>query len=211
MPKTLNITISNKVATYCQRDGDIVCGNSDYSIKFTFDAEWNTYLVKTVRFLYNGTAVDVIFEGDTVAVPKLQNTTLLTVGVFAGDLQTTTPATIPCVKSILCQDGLPPDPEPDVYNQIMGLILSGGCGNGIVSIEKTSSEGLIDTYTVKFTNDTTTTFTVTNGAPGPKGDDYTLTNTDKADIAKMVKDSLSEETWTFTLDDGSTVTKVVYV
>ena len=36
----LNINVVNKVATYQQRNGDIVCGNSDYTIKFTFDAEW---------------------------------------------------------------------------------------------------------------------------------------------------------------------------
>ena len=36
-------------------------------------------------------------------------------------------------------------------------------GNGIVSITLTSSEGLVDTYTITFTNGETTTFTVTNG------------------------------------------------
>ena len=36
-------------------------------------------------------------------------------------------------------------------------------GNGIVSFTKTSTTGLVDTYTVVFTNGTTTTLTVTNG------------------------------------------------
>ena len=36
-------------------------------------------------------------------------------------------------------------------------------GNGIASIEKTGTSGLIDTYTITFTNGDTTTFTVTNG------------------------------------------------
>ena len=40
---------------------------------------------------------------------------------------------------------------------------TGATGNGIASIVKTSSEGLVDTYTITFTNGNTTTFTVTNG------------------------------------------------
>ena len=42
-------------------------------------------------------------------------------------------------------------------------------GVGIAKIEKTSSEGNIDTYTITFTNDKTFTFTVTNGKDGKDG------------------------------------------
>ena len=41
---------------------------------------------------------------------------------------------------------------------------NGTDGNGILSIELTSSENGVDTYTVTFTNGQTTTFTVTNGS-----------------------------------------------
>ena len=44
-------------------------------------------------------------------------------------------------------------------------------GNGIVSIKKTGSEGLKDTYTILYTNGTTTTYDVTNGADGSNGRD----------------------------------------
>ena len=137
MGKILHVTVANKVATYNRRDGSIVCGNSDYQIQFVFDSEWDAHAVKTARFLYNSTAMDVPFEGDTVAVPILRNTVLLSVGVFAGDLQTTTSATIPCIKSILCQDGLPPDPEPDVYTKLMAMLNAGG-GKTPVSIDLTT-------------------------------------------------------------------------
>ncbi len=40
---------------------------------------------------------------------------------------------------------------------------TGATGNGITSITKTSTSGLVDTYTITYTNGTTTTFTVTNG------------------------------------------------
>lgn len=43
---------------------------------------------------------------------------------------------------------------------------TGPAGNGIVSIAKTSTSGLVDTYTITYTDGTTTTFTVTNGQNG---------------------------------------------
>ena len=46
-------------------------------------------------------------------------------------------------------------------------------GVSIVSIELTSSEGLEDTYTITFSDNTTTTFVVTNGAQGEPGKDGT--------------------------------------
>lgn len=46
------------------------------------------------------------------------------------------------------------------------VIPRGTDGNGIVSIIKTGTSGLVDTYTITFTNGTTTTFTVTNGQNG---------------------------------------------
>ena len=42
-------------------------------------------------------------------------------------------------------------------------------GNGIVSIELTSSSGNVDTYTITYDNGNTTTFTITNGVDGEQG------------------------------------------
>ncbi len=42
-------------------------------------------------------------------------------------------------------------------------------GNGIVSITKTSTNGLVDTYTITYTDSSTSTFTVTNGTDGIQG------------------------------------------
>lgn len=98
----LNVTITNKVAVYSKRGGDIVCGNDDYQIRFNFDAEWDAYSSKTARFSWNGQYKDVDFTGDTVTVPALFNTSVLLVGVYAGDISTTTRARITCVPSVLC-------------------------------------------------------------------------------------------------------------
>lgn len=45
----------------------------------------------------------------------------------------------------------------------------GNTGNGISSITKTGTSELEDTYTITFTNGSTTTFTVTNGKDGEQG------------------------------------------
>ena len=47
----------------------------------------------------------------------------------------------------------------------------GADGVGIAKIEKTSSDGNVDTYTITLTNGTTYTFTVTNGTNGTDGKD----------------------------------------
>ncbi len=63
----------------------------------------------------------------------------------------------------------------EVYAILKKQIQSGGgtpgpAGVGIQKIEKTGTDGLVDTYTITYTNGQTTTYTVTNGADGPKGD-----------------------------------------
>ena len=63
----------------------------------------------------------------------------------------------------------------EVYAILKKQMESGGgtpgpAGVGIQKIEKTGTEGLVDTYTITYTNGQTTTYTVTNGADGEKGD-----------------------------------------
>lgn len=50
---------------------------------------------------------------------------------------------------------------------------TGPTGNGIVGITKTGTSGLVDTYTITFTDGSTTTFTVTNGQDGQGSGDMT--------------------------------------
>ena len=53
----------------------------------------------------------------------------------------------------------------------------------VSGIMKTSSEGLVDTYTITFLSGETSTFTVKNGE---NGDAYILTEADKVEIAERV-------------------------
>lgn len=103
----LNVDVVNKIATFQKRGGCIVCGNSDYQIRFTFDSEWSDFPTKTARFIANGQFTDVDFTGDYCAVPILYNTTEVEVGVYAGELKTTTSAFIGCYRSILCEVAKP--------------------------------------------------------------------------------------------------------
>lgn len=50
------------------------------------------------------------------------------------------------------------------------MLLKGEAGASIESIDKTATDGLIDTYSVKMTDGTESRFYVTNGRDGEKGD-----------------------------------------
>lgn len=132
----IQIHIANKIAIV-QGTPHIVCGNSDYAIQFSFDAEWDAYTAKTARFTYcqNGKQLckDVLFEGDTVIVPPLYGVYDVAVGVYAGDIHTTTPARIPCTPCITDGDPTHDAPTPDVYDQLMEYLakIANGQSNSI--------------------------------------------------------------------------------
>lgn len=115
----INITVREKSARADDR-ARIVCGNSDYAVRFDFDEEWEAYDLKTTRFITEGGFfTDVQFTGSDCAVPVLTSTRTLLVGVFAGDVRTTTPAYIPAIPCITDTGGIPAAPPPDVYAQLI--------------------------------------------------------------------------------------------
>lgn len=115
----IKISVKNKIAKPQDLNAFIVCGNSDIDIVFDFDEEWQANDVKTARFSFDGKHIDVLFTGNAVKMPIIQNTTVLEIGVYSGNLHTTTGALIAAKKSILCGSGVPVDPPEDVYNQII--------------------------------------------------------------------------------------------
>lgn len=120
-----DITVINKVATPVNPP-TIICGNSDYSIRFIFDEEWDTYVVKTARFTYiidsEQHYQEVVFAGSLCPMPILSNITEVNVGVYAGELRTTTPAKLVCEKSILCGSNTHTSTPKDAFNQLMELL-----------------------------------------------------------------------------------------
>ncbi len=121
--KRIEISVQNRVA-WQTNSVDYICGNKDFTIGFVFDDEWNEFETKTARFIHGGEHTDIVFTGAECKVPKILDTKRMEVGVYAGDLYTTTPAMVRCKRSILCKGGLPADPSPDVYAQIMEMMES---------------------------------------------------------------------------------------
>ena len=104
----LKIKVRNKIA----KGGDerVVCGNSDYLVRFDLDEEWAKHQAKTMRVEYtDGTYTDVVFSGEVAALPVIRNRERVFVGLYAGNIRTSTPAA----------------PEENVYDQLMALLESG--------------------------------------------------------------------------------------
>lgn len=67
-------------------------------------------------------------------------------------------------------NGNAPPTLPETSNTYWSLgVAQGADGRGIVSVEKTGTSGNVDTYTITYTDETTSTFTVTNGTNGSDG------------------------------------------
>lgn len=86
---------------------------------------------------------------------------------------------------------------------------TGATGNGIASVAKTSTSGLVDTYTITYTNGQTTTFQVTNGedgsvAPSAIASEYSSSSTYavgdyvwyEGDLYRCVSEISVGEVWT---------------
>ena len=120
----LTVKVRKKVAQGCGRR--IVCANSDYTVRFDLDEEWSGYAAKTMRVDYgNGTYTDVVFTGETAALPVIRGRRMIRIGLYAGNIHTTTPATYECEESISDAGGIPAAPEADVYAQLTELLESG--------------------------------------------------------------------------------------
>lgn len=85
----------------------------------------------------------------------------------------------------------------------------GDTGNGIQSVTKTSTQGLVDTYTILFTDGTSTTFTVTNGEQGEPG--IGIQGDPGNGISTIQKTSTQGlvDTYTISFTDGTSTTFTV--
>lgn len=103
---TLNITVRNKIATTID-PATVVNGNNDYTVVFDFDSEWDSLSSKTAMFVYGREEQKyktVTFTGNSCVMPALYNTGYVLIGVFAGDIKTTTAAYVKCIPCIRDND-----------------------------------------------------------------------------------------------------------
>ena len=87
-------------------------------------------------------------------------------------------------------------------------VMDGTDGRGIVSVEKTGTAGLVDTYTITYTDGTTATFTVTNGKdgdPGTPGQDGVSPTISVTDITGGHRVTITDATGPYSFDvmDGN--------
>lgn len=103
--------------------GTVICGNSDYTVVWDLDDEWTPYGTKTMRVnLADGSYQDVVFTGNTAALPVLSTPGWASVGLYAGDLHTSRAADLRVLPSVTTPGGAPADPPESVYDQLMELI-----------------------------------------------------------------------------------------
>lgn len=119
---TIDIIIRNKTAS-AVNPPCIVCGNSDYNVKFDFDDEWQAHNSKIGVFAYNRCgewrSENVLFEGDTCPVPALHGVRSVWIGVTAGDVRTSTPADVPCRMGATDFSDTTEKPSADIWGQIL--------------------------------------------------------------------------------------------
>ena len=106
-----------------------------------------------------------------------------------------------------------------IFSVILGLAVAFGVSVAVkpdvpvsvVSIQKTDSQGLVDTYTITLSDGTTSTFTVTNGKDGADGEDGRDSDQAAASITSIDKTAThgNVDTYTITLSDGTTSTFTV--
>lgn len=121
----MEIVIENRIARLSGTP-QIICGNSDYTVTFSFDDEWQEYDEKTAlcAYLCSGErhTAEITFTGSTCAVPVLNDTDWIELGVYAGDIRTTTPVRIPCIRCITDIPSEDYTPPADIYNQLMEIL-----------------------------------------------------------------------------------------
>lgn len=118
----ISITVTDK-RPVCIAGTTIVCDNSDYIVHWDLDAEWSAYDSKTMRVIYmDSTYADIVFSGDSVALPPVPVPGCVQIGLYAGDIHTSRMALLRALSSVRSASGAPANPTPDVYDQLMELI-----------------------------------------------------------------------------------------
>ncbi len=189
------------------RDGDIVAWNvtasdtayhGDGRVQFTFvDGE---EVIKTVR---GKTNIEESDEPSGTAPTPIQNWITIA-NVVLDEVAHAVEAALHA--PIIDDNGYwavwDADAEEYVATEYKAQGTDGQDGVGIVSIEKTGTSGLVDTYTITFTSGNPVTYTVTNGRDGNDGISPTATVTKSGKVATITITDKNGTT-TETVSDGA--------
>lgn len=121
--KQIRISVKDKIASLVDEGQFLVCGNNDYEVVFEFDSAWDGVTAKTALFVFGDEPITVPFDGEVCPGVAIEGATMCAIGVYAGNLKTTTGACVKCIPSIRDMgDGAPKPPTPEVYDKIMALL-----------------------------------------------------------------------------------------
>ena len=152
---TIPIQISGKIAA-CDKHF-VISANSDYCLEFTFDSTWDDISVKTARLIFDDQRLDLVFTGNTVALPRIPVCARLFVGVFCDTLASTA-TEIGCISSVADSDAEPASEfTPSQFDQIVALLNT----VRLRQIDNITRSG--NTVTATYTDGTSDSFTVADG------------------------------------------------
>lgn len=172
--KEIIITIENRKAS-TDENVYIINGNSGIKASFVFDSEWDDVGTKTARFIDSvGVTYDVILINDSCDVPVFYDTERIKIGVFAGDIITSTFAEVKCEPCVTdYATSVTPSVSKEAYTMLCELIDARVPQNKVAGQVLVTGENGVNCWRDD------------NGI-GEKGDDYVLTEEDKAEIAAEV-------------------------
>lgn len=138
MPEIL-ITVRDKLPVIAGDVKALVTDNSDYTVRFDFDEQWEdgaktVYFVRSNGYVYE----PVKTVDDTVSVPVQHDAGLMTrllIGVQQGNVKTSRPCAVaiyPSVADIIKDDAVQPDSSlwENFMKRLERLEKSGGGGSG---------------------------------------------------------------------------------
>ena len=85
MSKIIEIIEKNNELSLAKGEAKIVCGNSNYKLKFTFSEDWKNANHKAVVFCVCGKKITITIEGDECDIPVMHGGGVLFVSLVAGD------------------------------------------------------------------------------------------------------------------------------
>ncbi len=140
---------------------------------FRFGPLW-AGMTRVAQFTQGNTTYNQLLDDmDSCILPTELVDGAVAISVFGqieGDAvrATTTAYTTNIKKSGFIGDGETPiPPTPDLYAQLLELVAR-GVGIAEDGVQKTGSVGVVDTYTMTFTDGTVYTYEITNGVDGTK-------------------------------------------
>lgn len=104
----------------------IVCGNTNYYLKFSFDEDWSKCVSKTAFFVIEGKKIPVLFEGDICNIPAMPNLNSFLVFLVAapseGEILSSTPIKLNLERNPSMDKLKKTEPFKSYYSALLGAI-----------------------------------------------------------------------------------------